>query len=69
MVVAFVFAIGSAFVTKASNKPYNVGFIQVSGACNSTTTICNLTDPNLCSITVYRDKNGAICSTQLTQQP
>jgi hypothetical protein len=54
MASAFVLAIGSAFVTKASNRPtQHLGFIQTATACTSINTPCVTTAAIACGATVY----------------
>jgi uncharacterized protein YxeA len=70
LVGAFLLAIGSAFVTKASVRPYNAGFIQTSTNCTATSTDCNRTGTFACSITVYQAQGtpSTTCVTLLDKQ-
>lgn len=66
MVAAFVFAIGSAFVSK-SNKSNIVGYQQVAGACNAVTTVptnCTLTTGTPCTSYFFIQQNATTCISQ-----
>jgi hypothetical protein len=72
MVAAFVFAIGSAFVTKSPDKPYFVAnYIQSGTACNITSSNCNLTGSFSCILVRYSGPAtppATGCQTLLTQK-
>jgi hypothetical protein len=68
MVGVFALAIGSAFITKASVKPYqNAGFQTINGVCSSISTPCNSGGANLCDAVqpVYQFKINGVCTTRL----
>ena len=73
MVAAFVFAIGSAFVTRASNEPKAIEFLQTGTACTATNLNCTLTGAHLCSVSnAYQSQspsNPAVCVTILSKLP
>jgi hypothetical protein len=58
MVAAFVFAIGSAFVTKASVKPFAVAYQQLPGVCQQITSNCNTSGSVACGATVYSSRTS-----------
>jgi Family of unknown function (DUF6520) len=70
LVGAFLLAVGSAFVTKASVRPYNAGYTQTSTDCTAVATDCNTTGTFTCSIVVYKDQGtpSTTCINLLTKQ-
>jgi uncharacterized protein YxeA len=71
MASAFVLAIGSAFVTKASNKPSQFAtYVQNASSCTSQPSDCNSTGLTGCEVHhIFKlQGNGVTCQMALTQK-
>ena len=73
MVAAFVFGIGSAFVSRASSEPKAIEFLQTSTACTATNLNCTITGLHTCTVSnAYQSQspsNPAVCVTILSKLP
>ena len=71
MASAFILAIGSAFITKASVSPVvNATYQQTAGVCSSLSTDCNATGTVTCGFqNIYQiQSSSSTCLTPLTQK-